>query len=64
MTKLVRRGRSWLIQDTLDKLDKRMEDNVDKFNQVVLGQFSTHSQRDFCNIEKIQDGLVDYLSKV
>ena len=42
MTKLVRRGRSWLIQETLDKLDTTMEDkSVDKFNQVVLGQ-ATH----------------------
>ena len=64
MTKLVRRGRSWLIQDTLDKLDKRMEDSVDKFNQVVLGQ-ATNALTSviFCNIEKIQDGLIDYLSK-
>ena len=64
MTKLVRRGRSWLIQDTLDKLDKRMEDSVDKFNQVVLGQ-ATNALTSviFCNIEKIQDALVDYLSK-
>ena len=64
MTKLVRRGRSWLIQDTLDKLDKRMEDSVDKFNQVVLGQ-ATNALTSviFCNIEKIQDELADYLSK-
>jgi len=64
MTKLVRRGRSWLIQETLDKLDKTMEGSVDKFNQVVLGQ-ATNALTSviFCNIEKIQDGLVDYLSK-
>ena len=64
MTKLVRRGRSWLIQETLDKLDKTMENGVDKFNQVVLGQ-ATNALTSviFCNIEKIQDGLADYLSK-
>ncbi len=64
MTKLVRRGRSWLIQETLDKLDKTMENKVDKFNQVVLGQ-ATNALTSiiFCNIEKIQDGLLDYLSK-
>ena len=64
MTKLIRRGRSWLIQETLDKLDKTMEDKVDKFNQVVLGQ-ATNALTSiiFCNIEKIQDGLKDYLSK-
>jgi len=64
MTKLVRRGRSWLIQDTLDKLDKTMEEKTDKFNQVVLGQ-ATNALTSviFCNIEKIQDELQDYLSK-
>ena len=64
MTKLIRRGRSWLIQETLDKLDKTMESKVDKFNQVVLGQ-ATNALTSviFCNIEKIQDGLKDYLSK-
>ena len=64
MTKLVRRGRSWLIQETLDKLDKTMEEKTDKFNQVVLGQ-ATNALTSviFCNIEKIQDELQDYLSK-
>ena len=64
MTKLIRRGRSWLIQETLDKLDKTMENKVDKFNQVVLGQ-ATNALTSiiFCNIEKIQEGLKDYLSK-
>ena len=38
MTKLVRRGRSWLIQDTLDKLNLTLSDKVDKFNQVPTGQ--------------------------
>jgi len=62
MTKLVRRGRSWLIQDTLDKLDTTLENKVDKFNQVVMGQ-ATNALTSviFCNIEKIQDGLLDYL---
>ena len=64
MTKLVRRGRSWLIQETLDKLDETMENKVDKFNQVVLGQATNAlTSTIFCNIEKIQDGLKDYLSK-
>ena len=64
MTKLVRRGRSWLIQDTLDKLNLTLSDKVDKFNQVPTGQ-ATKTLADviFCNIEKIQDALKDYLSK-
>ena len=64
MTKLVRRGRSWLIQDTLDKLNLTLSDKVDKFNQVPTGQATkTLSDVIFCNIEKIQDALKDYLSK-
>ena len=64
MTKLIRRGRSWLIQDTLDKLDKTMENSADKFNQVVLGQATNAlTSTIFCNIEKIQDELRDYLAK-
>ena len=64
MTKLIRRGRSWLIQDTLDKLNLDLSDKVDKFNQVPTGQ-ATKSLADviFCNIEKIQDELKSYLTK-
>ena len=64
MTKLIRRGRSWLIQDTLDKLNLNLADKVDKFNQVPTGQ-ATKTLADviFCNIEKIQDQLLDYLAK-
>ena len=64
MTKLIRRGRSWLIQDTLDKLNLTLSDKVDKFNQVPTGQATkTLSDVIFCNIEKIQEALKDYLSK-
>ena len=64
MTKLIRRGRSWLIQDTLDKLNLTLSDKVDKFNQVPTGQ-ATKTLADviFCNLEKIQDSLNDYLVK-
>ena len=64
MTKLIRRGRSWLIQDTLDKLNLSLADKVDKFNQVPTGQ-ATKSLSDviFCNIEKIQEELKGYLAK-
>ena len=61
---MIRRGRSWLIQDTLDKLNLNLADKVDKFNQVPTGQ-ATKTLADviFCNIEKIQDQLLDYLAK-
>ena len=63
-TRLVRRARSWLIQDTLDKLNSTLKDKTPKTLQAPVGQ-ATKTLTDviFCNIEKIQDGLVDYLSK-
>ena len=63
-TKLVRRARSWLIQDTLDKLNLSLKDKTPKTLQAPVGQ-ATKSLTDviFCNIEKVQEGLADYLSK-
>ena len=63
-TKLVRRARSWLIQDTLDKLNLSLKDKTPKTLQAPVGQ-ATKSLTDviFCNIEKIQEGLAGYLSK-
>ena len=64
MTKLVRRGRSWLIQETLDKLSTTLKDNVPKPFQAPAGQaVKSLSDVIFCNLEKIQDELLDYLSK-
>ena len=65
MTKLVRRGRSWLIQDTLDKLDKTYGGQV-LINLIKLYRVKATNALTsviFCNIEKIQDELKDYLSK-
>jgi hypothetical protein len=63
-TKLVRRARSWLIQDTLDKLNLTLKDKTPKTLQAPVGQ-ATKSLTDiiFCNIEKIQASLGDYLAK-
>ncbi len=63
-TKLVRRARSWLIQDTLDKLNLTLKEKTPKTLQAPAGQ-AAKSLTDviFCNIEKIQDQLLDYLSK-
>ena len=64
MTKLVRRGRSWVIQDTLEKLNKNLKDKVSKPLQAPTAE-ATNSLVNtmFCNFEKIQDGLLDYLSQ-
>ena len=64
MTKLVRRGRSWVIQDTLDKMSKTLKDKVSKPNQAPAAEaVSALTNTMFCNFEKIQDGLLDYLFK-
>ena len=64
MTKLVRRGRSWLVQETFSKLSETFKDKVAKPLQAPTGQ-ATKDLSDiiFCNIEKIQDELLDYLQK-
>ena len=62
MTKLVRRGRAWVIQDTLEKLNTTLKDKVAKPLQAPTAE-ATNSLVNtmFCNFEKIQDGLLDYL---
>ena len=64
MTKLIRRGRSWVIQDTLEKLSTTLKDKTPKPAQAPAGQ-ATNALIDtiFCNFEKIQDKLEDYLFK-
>ena len=64
MTKLVRRGRSWVIQDTLEKLSTTLKDKTPKPLQAPAGQ-ATNALIDtiFCNLEKIQDQLMGYLEK-
>ena len=63
-TKLVRRGRSWVINETLDKLSLTLKDKTPKTMQAEVGK-ATKSLTDvmFCNFEKIQDELLDYLAK-
>ena len=63
-TKLVRRGRSWVINETLDKLSLTLKDKTPKTMQAEVGK-ATKSLTDvmFCNFEKIQDQLLDYLAK-
>ena len=61
---MVRRGRSWVINETLDKLSLTLKDKTPKTMQAEVGK-ATKSLTDvmFCNFEKIQDELLDYLAK-
>ena len=64
MTKLVRRGRSYVIGETLDKLSTTFKDKVPKPLQGVAGEATNAlSNTIYCNFEKIQDQLGDYLMK-
>ena len=51
-TKLVRRGRSWVINETLDKLSLTLKDKTPKTMQAEVGK-ATKSLTDvmFCNFE-------------
>ena len=64
MTKLVRRGRSYVIGETLDKLSTTFKDKVPKPLQGVTGEATNAlSNTIYCNFEKIQEQLSDYLMK-
>ncbi len=64
MSLLVRRGRSWVIDETLNKLNLTMSDKVDKFNQVPTTEaIKGLSDIIECNFEKITDQLKDYIAK-
>ena len=64
MKKLVRRGRSCVISETMDKFNKTLEEKTDIFNQAPAQLAQKNLQNTiFCNFEKIIDQLKDYLSK-
>ena len=64
MSKLIRRGRSKVIEDTLDKLSKTFKDKIPKPKQAVAGEaVNKLADTIYCNFEKIQDQLGDYLMK-
>ena len=65
MSKLMRRGRSWMIQDTLDKVSSTLKDKTPITLQPSVGQENKTTMTDimFCNIEAINEQLGDYLNK-
>ena len=63
MTKLIRRGRSKVIGDTLDKLSKTFKDKTPKPKQLLWSAINKLSDTIYCNFEKIQEQLGDYLMK-
>ena len=62
MTGLVRRGRTWLIQESVGKFSEDLSKKVDRHTKLkVTNATSRLNKLVYCNIEKIADGLLDYI---
>ena len=62
MTGLVRRGRTWLIQESVGKFSEELSKKVDRHTKLkVTNATSRLNKLVYCNIEKIADGLLDYI---
>ena len=62
MTGLVRRGRTWLIQESVGKFSEELYKKVDRHTKLkVTNATSRLNKLVYCNIEKIADGLLDYI---
>ena len=62
MTGLVRRGRTWLIQESVGKFSDDLSKKVDRHTKLkVTNATSRLNKLIYCNIEKIADGLLDYI---
>ena len=62
MTGLVRRGRSWLIQESVGKFADSLSTKIDRHTKLkVTNATSRLNKLVYCNIEKIADGLLDYI---
>ena len=64
MSKLMRRGRSFVIQDAMDKLSSKLKDQTPITLQPGVGEAAKNlNDILFCNFEKINEQLKDYLAK-
>jgi hypothetical protein len=64
MSKLMRRGRSFVIQDAMDKLSLKLKDQTPITLQAGVGEAAKNlNDVLFCNFEKINEQLKDYLAK-
>ena len=64
VSKLVRRGRSWLIQETTKKLNEALSNNDSQFDRIKKQQAVEGITNIIqCNIEKVEGDLKDYLAK-
>ena len=62
MTGLVRRGRTWLIQESVGKFSEELSKKVDRHTKLkVTNATSRLNKLIYCNIENVTDGLLDYI---
>ena len=62
MTGLVRRGRSWLIQESVGKFSDALATKIDRHTKLKVSEATSRLNKlVYCNIEKIADGLLDYI---
>ena len=63
-TSIIRRTRAYTVQDTLGKLKKELQEKTAKTLQGATGEASQQLiDVVFCNFEKIQAGMLDYLAE-
>ena len=62
MTGLVRRGRSWLIQESVGKFSDDLSTKVDRHLKFKASEATSRLNKlVYCNLEKIADDLLDYI---
>ena len=62
MTGLVRRGRSWLIQESVGKFSDDLSTKVDRHLKFKASEATSRLNKlVYCNLEKIADYLLDYI---
>ena len=62
VTGLVRRGRTWLIQESVGKFSDDLSKKVDRHTKLKKSEKTSRLNKlIYCNIEKISDDLLDYI---
>jgi len=62
VTGLVRRGRTWLIQESVGKFSDELSTKVDRHDKLKKSEKTSRLNKlIYCNIEKISDDLLDYI---
>ena len=62
MTGLVRRGRSWLIQESVGKFSDDLSTKIDRHLKFKASEATSRLNKlVYCNLEKIADDLLDYI---